>query len=186
MGGFPVTTDPLIRDYLGRLEASAAALPAHRRAELAREVSDHIDAALAEAGRSDEITVLNILERLGSPEEIVADEAGPGGASPVAGSGSRWGTMELIAGALLVLAWPALLLRFEVLGIYLGYVLWLAFGALGLVLAWASGVWSTRQKQITTVVVVALYALVIVVTTPTRVVVTPAGSPIEPTVTTTQ
>lgn len=182
-----MTTDPHIRDYLGRLEAAAAALPAHRRAELGREVRDHIEAALSEAGRSDEITVLNILERLGSPEEIVAgDPSASAGTSAVAGNASGWGTMELIAGALLVLAWPALLLRFDIFGIYVGFLLWLAFGALGLVLVWASGVWSTRQKQITTVVVVALYALVIVVTTPTRVVVTPPGSSIEPTVTMTQ
>lgn len=173
-------TDVLVRDYLGRLEAAAASLPVHRRAELAAEVRDHIDAALTEAGRSDEVTVRNILERLGSPEEIVAGEPGqagtPDGAAgasvaAVGGARSRWGGMEVTSLLLLGLAWPALFLPF-------GLLAWLAMGVVGLVLAWASSVWSTRQKLTTTVVVVALYAALFVVTYPVRVVVTPAGSPV--------
>lgn len=163
-----VDTDALVRDYLGRLEAAAAALPVQRRAELAAEVRDHIDSALAEAGRSDEVTVRNILERLGSPEEIVAGEAGQAGtpdgpasssAAGVARAGSRWGAMEVTALVLIGLAWPALFLPF-------GLFLWLGFGVVGLVLVWASGIWSMRRKLITTVVVVALYALLILVTSP--------------------
>lgn len=173
-------TDVLVREYLARLEVASAALPAHRRAELGREVRDHIDSALVEAGRSDEVTVLNILERLGSPAEIVAGEGGhtdtPGGGTGSAGEAvarSQWGGVEISALVLIGLAWPALFLPFE-----FKLFLWLGFGVVGLVLVWASGVWSTRQKLITTVVVVALYAAVFVVTTPARVVVTPAGSPI--------
>lgn len=159
----PVDTDVLVRDYLGRLEAAAAALPVARRAELAAEVRDHIDAALTEAGRSDEVTVRNILERLGAPEEIVAGEAGqagtPDGAAHgstggVAGTGSRWGAVEVTAVVLLGLAWPAMFLPF---GLFSGLFLWLGFGVVGLVLVWASGVWTRRRKLITTGIVVALY-----------------------------
>jgi hypothetical protein len=81
----------------------------------------------------------------------------------------RWEIASLL---LLGLAWPALFLPY-------GLFLWLAMGVVGLVLAWASGVWSTRQKLTTTVIVVALYAALFVVTYPARMVVPPAGSPIE-------
>lgn len=72
----------LVHEYLGRLEAAAWPLPAERRRELAGEVQEHIEAALAEAGRRDEVAVRNVLERLGPPEDIVAAEAEPGTARP--------------------------------------------------------------------------------------------------------
>jgi hypothetical protein len=67
--------DPLVDDYLRRLEAAAAHLPRARRKELVGEIDEHLEAALAEAG-DDEAAVRNVLERLGSPEEIAA-AAGP-------------------------------------------------------------------------------------------------------------
>ena len=69
--------DGLIRDYLGRLDAASWTVPAPRRAELADEVREHIEAALAEAGSRDEVTVRNVLDRLGRPEEIAAADADP-------------------------------------------------------------------------------------------------------------
>jgi uncharacterized membrane protein len=163
-----VDTDLLVRDYLGRLAVAAAGLPVDRRAELAAEVREHIDAALAEAGRSDEVTVRNVLERLGTPGEIVAAEAGQvgtlRGAAPTStggavANGSRWGAVEVTSILLIGLAWPALLLPF-------GLFLWLACGVVGLVLVWASGVWTRRRKLLTTAVVVALYALLFLATQP--------------------
>lgn len=166
-------TDPLVRDYVGRLEAAAADLPAGRRAELATEVRDHIEAALADAGGADEVTVRNILDRLGSPEEIVAAEGGtPIGPEPSAtdreragGSarvGSRWGALEVTAAVTLGLAWPALLLPY-------GPIWWLGLGVAGLVLVSASAAWSGRQKVLITTVIVALYAATILLTTPVSV-----------------
>ena len=67
--------DPLVDDYLRRLEAAAGGLPRERRSELIGEIEEHVDAALAEAGGED-AAVRNVLERLGSPEEIAA-AAGP-------------------------------------------------------------------------------------------------------------
>ena len=131
----------------------------------------------------------NILDRLGSPEEIVAGEVAQsgsaGGAATMAdgtlaplatatgaiGARSGMGAVEVWALILIGLAWPALFLPF-------GLFLWGGFGVVGLVLTWASGHWSTRQKLITTGIVVALYVLVIVVVTPVRTVGTPVGSPI--------
>ncbi|MBA3687755.1 MAG: hypothetical protein H0W81_02790 [Chloroflexi bacterium] len=157
-------TDRLIRDYLSRLEAAASSLPVHRRAELTGEVRDHIDAALTEAGRRDEVTVRNILEQLGSPEEIVAGEAGqPGGAAGAADSRSRLGRVEIAAMLLLALAWVALFLPF---GFFLWLGWWLGFGVVGLVLLWISKVWRKRQKLITTGVVVVLYLAVFLLSIP--------------------
>jgi uncharacterized membrane protein len=68
--------DPLVKDYLRRLEEASAHLPQDRRAELVGEIEEHVDAALAEAGAHDEATVRSVLERLGSPAEIAA-AAGP-------------------------------------------------------------------------------------------------------------
>jgi hypothetical protein len=173
--------DVLVREYLGRLEAAAAVLPVNRREELVAEVREHINAALAEAGRSDEVTVRNILERLGSPEEIVAAEAGqagtPGGAAVdssvgVAGTGPRWGAVEVSAVVALCLAWPARFLPF-------GLFLWLGLMAIGLVLVWASGVWTTRRKVVGTTCVIALYLFAILVTTPVTVQCT-TGNPPQP------
>ena len=70
--------DPLVDDYLRRLEAAAAALPRERRAELVGEIEEHVEAALDEAG-DDEAAVRNVLERLGSPEEIAAAAAAAAG-----------------------------------------------------------------------------------------------------------
>jgi hypothetical protein len=163
--------DVLVRDYLGRLEAAAAMLPVNRRDELAAEVREHINVALAEAGRSDEVTVRNILERLGSPEEIAAAEAGPAGAlgaaavAPavgVAGTGSRWGAVEVSAVVLLCLAWPARYLPF-------GMFLWLGLAVAGLVLVWVSGEWTRRRKLTATTCVIALYLFATLLTTPVGV-----------------
>lgn len=79
-----MNADALVADYLGRLEAAAWPLPPERRTELASEVREHIEAALSEAGSRDEVTIRNVLDRLGRPEEIVAGEAaGTAPAAPV-------------------------------------------------------------------------------------------------------
>ena len=115
--------DPLVDDYLRRLEAAAAGLPRERRVELLSEIEEHIEAALREDGARDEAGVRNVLERLGRPEEIAA-EAGAGTAEP--------GRLE--TAALIVLAVSFLLPL-------VGYLI----GA-GLVLA--SKGWDARDKAI--------------------------------------
>jgi len=145
--------DELIRDYLGRLEAASWPLPPGRRAELTGEVREHIETALAEAGRSDAVTVRNVLERLGRPEEIVASEAeaepsafrwtgGPTGR--MTATARSWGAIEVAA--ILLLTVGAFLLPL--------------FGpAIGLVLVWLSTVWSTREKLIATSIVIVIFVL---------------------------
>ena len=145
--------DVVVSDYLGRLEAAAWPLPVARRAELIGEVREHIDAALSEAGSRDEVTVRNVLERLGPPEEIVAAEAESGTATPLPASGQpvgpmaavpSWGAVEIIAVLLLTLG--AVFLPF--------------FGPiLGLVFVWASVRWTRREKLIATFIVTVLFVL---------------------------
>ncbi len=66
-----VHTDRLVEDYLMRLDAAASVLPTVRRAELTSEIGDHLQEGLRELEPGDEAAVRNLLERLGSPDEIV-------------------------------------------------------------------------------------------------------------------
>ena len=137
--------EPLVRDYLGRLEAAAWPLAAPRRKELVGEVSEHIDAALTEAGRTDEVTVRNVLERLGPPEEIVAAESETD--APLESrttSSSTWGATEIIAVLLLTIG-----------AVFIPFV----GPIIGLVFVWASTRWTTREKAVATLIVVAILLL---------------------------
>jgi len=64
----------LVDRYLADLASTAATLPSARRAELLDEVREHIATALEAAAPDDEVAVRNVLERLGTPAEIVAAE----------------------------------------------------------------------------------------------------------------
>jgi uncharacterized membrane protein len=72
-----VHADPLVEGYLRHLEAVASALPAYRRDELLAEIREHLAEALRQVPPGDEAAVRSVLERLGSPEEIVAAAADP-------------------------------------------------------------------------------------------------------------
>jgi uncharacterized membrane protein len=72
-----VTTDPLADDYLRRLDAAASALPAHQREELVAQIRDHLQEALRQAPAGDTAAVRDVLERLGTPEEVAAAAADP-------------------------------------------------------------------------------------------------------------
>jgi hypothetical protein len=66
-------TDALVEDYLRRLDAAAASLPLDRRAELVSEIREHLQEGLRQSATDDELSVRNLLERLGPPEEIVTE-----------------------------------------------------------------------------------------------------------------
>lgn len=145
-----MNADALVSDYLGRLEAAAWPLPPERRTELASEVREHIEAALSEAGNRDEVTVRNVLERLGRPEEIVAGEAAGSASTPpavnvnVGPTMSGVGAVEIAAILLLTLG---------------AFLLPLIGPIIGLVFVWLSSAWSTRVKVVVTVIVVAVVVI---------------------------
>ena len=144
--------EALVIEYLGRLEVAAGSLPPSRRAELAGEVRQHIELALAEAGGRDEVTVRNVLDRLGPPDEIVDAERGADAPEPVWAAGqaaarSGWGGTEIAA--ILLLTVGAIFL--PIIG-----------PLLGLIFVWASTQWTTRQKWIATGIVVVLALLPII------------------------
>ena len=152
--------EALVHDYLGRLEAAAGSLPPSRRVELAGEVRQHIEMALAEAGGRDEVTVRNVLDRLGPPDEIVDAERDPDATpsgwtvqGPAAGR-SGWGGTEIAA--ILLLTVGAIFL--PIIG-----------PLLGLIFVWASTQWTTRQKAIATAIVVVLAMLPIILLLGARV-----------------
>jgi len=145
-----MNVDALVSDYLGRLEAAAWPLPPERRTELTSEVREHIEAALSEAGSRDEVTVRNVLERLGRPEEIVAGEAagstpsGPAVSVSVGPSMGGIGAVEIAAILLLTLG---------------AFLLPLIGPVIGLIFVWLSSAWSTRVKVVVTAIVVAVVVL---------------------------
>ena len=71
--------DPLVDDYLRRLEAAAADLPRERRDGAGRRDRGARRRRARRGRGDDEAAVRNVLERLGSPEEIAA-AAGPAAA----------------------------------------------------------------------------------------------------------
>jgi uncharacterized membrane protein len=146
-------TEAIVRDYLARLGTAAASLNSERRSELIEELREHIDLAVAEAGNSDESTVLNVLERLGSPHEIVAAETGAVPSTVEArppeqagGPAVRRPQATPETRALLLLTLGAVLLPFIGPFVGLRYV-------------WSSARWTTIQKGTATVSVVGLLFL---------------------------
>jgi Domain of unknown function (DUF4190) len=111
-----VHTDPLVDDYLRRLNAAASTLPADERDELVSEIREHLEEALRQYPAGDQAAVHNALERLGSPEEIAAAAADPAPGQP-AGAVSQINGLA-IASVVLAVLWFA----------GLGAVLALVFG----------------------------------------------------------
>jgi uncharacterized membrane protein len=152
-----VESDALVRDYLARLEAAAAGLPAERRTELIAEVREHIDAAVSGQANPTETTVRNVLDRLGSPDEIVAAEApaswGPVGTAVVGTDGTATAARPGI-GPLEVVA-----LLLVTVGMFVAPIVG---PAVGIALVWLSRAWSTRAKLVITGIAVVVVLLPIV------------------------
>lgn len=122
------TTEELISEYLQRLSRAAADLPEEARAELYEDIRTHLADTLDPD--SDEATVRDTLDELGSPEEIAAAAAAETGTRPTGRSPS--------ALAYDVVAVLALLLG----GFVLPVVGWVA----GVVMVWAGPRWGLREK----------------------------------------
>lgn len=121
---------PLAEDYLARLRRAGRHLESERLRELVSEIEEHL-AETAPAGAS-EHDVLNALERLGPPGDIVEAEQ-PAPEMPA----DRRGLRE----------WAAVILL--PLGGFVFGIGWLV----GLILLWSSRLWTTRDKLIGTLIV---------------------------------
>lgn len=147
-----------IRDYLAALDAAAEPLDLERRAELVAEIREHIDLALGEAGGRDEATVREVLERLGSPDEIVAAEMGTSGADHARSAAERQGEghgrqLSVETHALVWLTVGAVVLPF--IGPVIG--LWVAAG---------STQWTLTQKRTAVLIFLVLSAMPFILLVP--------------------
>jgi len=102
-----VLEHPLVLDYLRRLDAACAALPAAQARELREQIIGYLDEALP-PGAADGVVAAE-LARLGAPTALAAEAAGPGPRSPGARlrnrlSRMRWWTWTSIAVVVAVLA----------------------------------------------------------------------------------
>jgi HAAS/Clp amino terminal domain, pathogenicity island component len=75
--------DRLAADYLRRLDAALGALPAARREEIVEGIRDHIANARA---RHPDADVAELLDRLGTPEQIAAEATDPDRDAPYSGA----------------------------------------------------------------------------------------------------
>ena len=72
-----VSSHPLVHEYLSRLHATAvAALPKGQAEDLLADITEHLDTA-TDGGTADEATVRSAIDRLGSPDEVVAAAGSP-------------------------------------------------------------------------------------------------------------
>ena len=120
---------PLARDYMKRLRKAVASLPRARRDELIGEIESHLREALP-AGAS-EVEARGVLERLGEPEQIVAEAESEAKETP------RPGIRESLAVVLLLF----------------GGFLFLVGWFVGLHLLWSSRFWTMRDKLVGTLLV---------------------------------
>jgi hypothetical protein len=134
--------DPVVEDYLRRLDLAAGVLPDDRRRELVGEIAEHIAASRAGGQVTNEAQLRTLLDRIGAPADIVAaarDEENPTGvvmaAGPVRGRRPSIVT-EIIAVLLLTV------------GSILPIVGWIA----GVVMVWLSRRWRTSEKILATLV----------------------------------
>lgn len=117
----------IINGYLARLESETADLPRRERRELIDGVREHIAEAREEEPNETDATLLTLLDRLGDPADLAAEERERLGIRSQ--TASRAGLLEIGALVLTPLIWPV-----------------------GVILLWASSAWNTRDKLIGTLV----------------------------------
>jgi uncharacterized membrane protein len=122
--------DQLIDGYLARLRVAAADLPSSVREELIGDMRAHVAEARAREPAETDATILNIIDRLGDPEMLVAEaRQRPTPAPSTQASVAPWlyrsGIIEIAAIVLLPFLW-----------------------VIGVILLWLSPAWKTRDKVI--------------------------------------
>ncbi|HEY4456988.1 MAG TPA: hypothetical protein VGN81_21940 [Pseudonocardiaceae bacterium] len=136
-------TETLIADYLGELRRAAAGLPPAARAELLDDIGAHLTDLIGPG--ADESRVRQVLDELGTPEEIVAAAATESGI-PARANGDR--VYDIATVLLLLLG-----------NVVVPVLAWIV----GVVMLWNGPRWTTSQKWAGTLVwpVLVLVALVL-------------------------
>ena len=124
------TLHPRAEEYLRRLERAARSLPGNRRRELVSEIESHLIEAIPPG--ASELQALDVIERLGSPGEIVEAELPLRSRSEDRRTWREWTAVFLLP-----------------LGGFLFGVGWIV----ALILLWSSRAWTTRDKWIGTLVI---------------------------------
>lgn len=135
-------SERIVADYLDRLYERGRDLTRTQIEELMGDVREHVAAAVLEAGRDDEATVRTVLDRLGTPDEIVAAALGDAAATGRAPAfettkPNAWTWREIAASVLLL---P---------GAFLAPVV---APAAGMALAASSEVWDRSAKKVAYVI----------------------------------
>ena len=124
--------DRLVDEYLNRLDGELGDLPRARRRELTNEIASHIAEARSHLEVESEAEIRNLLDRLGDPAEIAAEERPRSSADT-----RRGGLVEILA----------------LIGLLVGGFLFVIGWFVGLVLLWVSDAWTMREKLVGTLVV---------------------------------
>ena len=136
--------DPLVEDYLRRLDTAAYPLGDDRRGELMAGIREHIEAAVESGEVHDEASLRALLDRLGDPEEIVAAARDDGsGATPY-----PLGTAAPVTYRRAGIGLEITAALFLTVGSVLLVVGWLV----GVVLVWSSRRWTLGEKLLATLV----------------------------------
>ncbi|MBI1759759.1 MAG: hypothetical protein HYR62_11140 [Actinobacteria bacterium] len=139
------TAGQLVDDYLARLDRAAHQLSRSWRVELVQEIGDFISSARA-ATATDEVAVRAMLDRLGTPEEIVAAARRNG--SPESLMDARPAGIRRESAAVLMVT----------VGSLVGLVdptVGLLGGILAVALLWRSRSWHLSEKMLGTLAVLA-------------------------------
>jgi uncharacterized membrane protein len=137
--------DDLIDGYLARLRAASADLPSSARDELIEDMRAHIAEARSREPQETDTTVLNILDRLGEPDTVVAEARRRPADFDLHSPGVQPGPyvpgpLEIAALVLLLFLWP-----------------------IGVILLWISPAWKVRDKLIGTLLPPGGYPAIFIV-----------------------
>jgi len=132
-------SESMVNDYLRRLDLALSAVAGPRRQRLVEEIAQHVAERRREISEESPTALLQLLDRIGRPEDIAAaaleqdDEQSPRLSSSET---EKSGLHEALAIALLLF------------GGYLLIIGWL----IGVVLLWSSPAWRTRDKVLGTLI----------------------------------
>jgi hypothetical protein len=127
-------TEAIVDAYLGKLDVALQQAAPRRRKELIDEIRDHISQGLREMSDKSAPAVLDLLDKLGRPEEIAAAAMAESGDRASRDGSVRSGARDGLTVALLLF------------GGFVFFVGWFV----GVVLLWSSSTWRVRDNVLGT------------------------------------